>query len=65
MHSTRKPCKPPDAMSEPTQDHEALLERAIEAARAVFEDKSVEQDVTRGSLEILIDEIQMLLDTLN
>ena len=51
-------------MSEPTQDHEALLQKAIEAANDVFSDTSVGQDVTQGSLEILIEEIRMMLNTL-
>ena len=47
-----------------SQEHEQLVEKAIEGIKEVFSDKSVPQDTTRASLEILIQEIQDLIRTL-
>ena len=41
--------------------HEDLVKRAKEAINKVFNDTSVEQDVTRASLEELQSEIEIMI----
>lgn len=45
-------------------DHETLLEDAIEAINQLFGDTSVSQKQTKASLEELIGNINIMLDTL-
>ena len=45
--------------------HENLVEEAKDAILNVFSDKSVPQSITRESLKDLIDEIRLLLETLD
>lgn len=52
-------------MENATQKHEELVERAIEAVKKVYSDASVDQAVTKASLEIIRDELDVLLDTLD
>jgi len=45
-------------------EHKQLVEQAGKAIRAVFGDTSVDQQTTRDSLEELVEEIEVMLDTL-
>lgn len=45
-------------------NHTKLVEDAKEAIKNVFNDRSVDQDTTRESLEELKGEIEILVDTL-
>ena len=44
--------------------HEALIERALNAIKEVFGDTSVTQEDAKLSLQSLIDEIRILIETL-
>ncbi len=46
-------------------EHEALIERALNAIKEVFGDTSVTQEDAKLSLQSLIDEIRILIDTLD
>ena len=46
------------------QHHEDLVEEAKRAINAVFSDDSVSQSETRSSLQDLIGEIEIMLDSL-
>ena len=45
--------------------HEKLVEEAKEAIQNLFGDTSVPQSTTRASLKDLIDEIKMMIETLD
>lgn len=45
--------------------HERLVEKAKEAIGEIYGDTSVSQETTRESLKDLLDEIMLLLETLD
>lgn len=46
-------------------DNDNLYEKALNAIRTLFSDNSVSTEETRGKLERLQEEIEIMIDTLN
>jgi hypothetical protein len=55
---------PEHLVGEGAMDHDDLVEEAKEAINKVFSDKSVPVSTTREDLKDLIDEIEIMLDTI-